>query len=150
MVGGRTVRMDNPELKVREPSDWPRQPIPAVWTSQPLPSGLKLTSDPEREVVVAKPATPEDWNKFLTFWGAKEVSVLLLEGGGELAANALSCGIVNQVQFFIAPMIIGGRGSAPSVGGEAPPSLDEALRLERVTTRFVGGDLLYIGYPNNL
>lgn len=150
MVGGRTVRMDNPELKVREPSDWPRQPIPAVWTSQPLPAGLKLTSDPEREVVVAKPATPEDWNKFLTFWGAKEVSVLLLEGGGELAANALSCGIVNQVQFFIAPMIIGGRESAPSVGGEAPPSLDEALRLERVTTRFVGGDLLYIGYPNNL
>ena len=150
MVGGRTARLDNPELKVREPSDWPRQPIPAVWTSQPLPAGLKLSGDSKREVVVAKPATPDAWNKFLTFWGAKEVSVLLLEGGGELAANALACGVVNQVQFFIAPMIIGGRGAVPSVGGEAPSSLEEALCLERVTTRFIGEDLLYIGYPNNL
>ena len=99
---------------------------------------------------MAKPATPDAWNKFLKFWGAKEVSVLLLEGGGELAANALACGVVNQVQFFIAPMIIGGRGAVPSVGGEAPPSLKEALRLERITTQFIGEDLLYIGYPNNL
>ena len=147
MVGGRTVALDNPELKVREPADWPRQPIPAVWTSRPLPSGLKLTSDSARKVVTAKPTTPEAWEEFLACWGAKEVSVLLLEGGGELAANALSCGIVNQVQFFIAPKIIGGRECAPVVGGEPPPALDRALRLEQVETHFVGEDLLYIGYP---
>ncbi|MBQ4480809.1 MAG: bifunctional diaminohydroxyphosphoribosylaminopyrimidine deaminase/5-amino-6-(5-phosphoribosylamino)uracil reductase RibD [Victivallales bacterium] len=147
MVGGRTARLDNPELKVREPADWPRQPIPAVWTSQPLPPGLNLTADSMREVVVAKPATPEAWDKFLRHWGAREVCVLLLEGGGELAANALDCGIVNQVQFFIAPKIIGGRDAAPVVGGKAPADLENALRLDRVETRFLGEDLLYIGYP---
>lgn len=150
MVGGRTARLDNPELKVREPADWPRQPIPAVWTSRPLPDDLKLTADSQLPVVIAKPQTPAEWDEFLTDWGAREVSVLLLEGGGELAANALSCGIVNQVQFFIAPKIIGGRDSVPSVGGEAPASLEHALRLEQVTTQFVGEDLLYIGYPSNL
>ena len=147
MVGGRTARLDNPELKVREPADWPRQPIPAVWTSRPLPADLRVASDPQRPVVIAKPQTPDEWDKFLTSWGAKEVSVLLLEGGGELAANALACGIVNQVQFFIAPKIIGGRNAAPVVGGEAPRSLDQALRLDGVETRFIGKDLLYIGYP---
>ena len=147
MVGGRTAVLDNPELKVREPADWARQPIPAVWTSRPLPSGLKLSSEPSREVVTAKPTTTEAWDDFLTTWGAKDISVLLLEGGGELAANALACGIVNQVQFFIAPKIIGGRESAPVVGGEAPSSLELALRLERVETRWVGEDLLYLGYP---
>ncbi len=147
MVGGRTARLDNPELRVREPADWPRQPIPAVWTSQPLPAGLKLTADSSREVVTAKPTTATAWEEFLAHWGEREVSVLLLEGGGELAANALSCGIVNQLQFFIAPKVIGGRDSAPVVGGEAVPSLDQALRLARVETRFLGDDLLYIGYP---
>ena len=105
------------------------------------------TSEPSREVVTAKPTTTEAWDDFLTTWGAKDISVLLLEGGGELAANALACGIVNQVQFFIAPKIIGGRESAPVVGGEAPDDLGEALRLERVETRWVGEDLLYLGYP---
>ena len=147
MVGGRTARVDNPELKVREPADWTPQPIPAVWTSQPLPKGLKLTSELSRPVVTAKPSTRAAWKEFLTTWGAKGITVLLLEGGGELAANALACGIVNQVQFFIAPKIVGGRDSAPVVGGDAPRSLDQALQLEDVETRFLGPDLLYIGYP---
>ena len=147
MVGGRTARLDNPELIVREPADWEHQPIPAVWTSHPLPDGLKLTSNPRRPVVSAKPQTRAEWESFLSAWGGREVTVLLLEGGGELAANALACGIVNQVQFFIAPKIIGGRDAAPVVGGKASPSLDQALRLERVETRFVGEDLLYVGYP---
>ena len=147
MVGGRTARVDDPRLDVREPAGWPRQPIAAVWTSQTLPEGLRMMQVPGREVVTAKPSTPEGWDGFLSEWGGREVSVLLLEGGGELAANALSCGIVNQVQFIIAPKVIGGRDSAPVVGGNAPACLAEALRLERVETRFLGEDLLYTACP---
>ena len=147
MVGGRTARLDNPELVVREPADWPRQPIAAVWTSRPLPDGLKMSQVAGREVVTGKPTTPGQWDAWLAEWGGREVSVLLLEGGGELAANALACGIVNQLQFIVAPKIIGGRASAPVVGGEAPKSLAEALRLECAETRFLGEDLLYVAYP---
>ncbi|MBR4416149.1 MAG: bifunctional diaminohydroxyphosphoribosylaminopyrimidine deaminase/5-amino-6-(5-phosphoribosylamino)uracil reductase RibD, partial [Victivallales bacterium] len=43
MVGGETVRKDDPELIVREPKGWKRQPARIVWTSKPsLPEGCKL------------------------------------------------------------------------------------------------------------
>ena len=149
MVGGQTARRDNPKLTVREPADWTRQPIPVVWTSRPLPSNLHLTMATDRPLVEAQPDTPEAWDTFLSIWGGEEKVVLLIEGGGELAANALSCGIVNQVQFFLAPMIIGGRDSVPSVGGIAPENLLGAVHLSRPRLEFVGEDLLYIAYPDN-
>ena len=149
MVGGATARRDNPQLTVREPAGWKRQPIPVVWTSRPLPSDLHLTMSGERPLVETQPSTPEAWDTFLSIWGAEEKSVLLIEGGGELAANALSCGIVNQIYFFLAPKIIGGRDSVPAVGGIAPESLSEAIHLSNPRLEFVGEDLLYIAYPDN-
>ncbi len=149
MVGGQTARRDNPQLTVRDPPDWPRQPVPVVWTSQPLPSDLHLTMATGRPLVEAQPDTPEAWDTFLSIWGAEDKTVLLLEGGGELAANALSCGVVNQIYFFLSPRIIGGRDSIPAVGGTAPESLDAALHLSRVRLEMVGEDLLYIAYPDN-
>ncbi len=148
MVGGQTARTDDPSLTVREPTEWPRQPIAAVWTRRPLPPTLSLLKQPNRQVIAVQADTTEAWHAFLSEWGAKDVTMLLLEGGGELAANALSCGIVNQVQFFIAPKIIGGRDSIPVVGGTAPATLAEALRLRDVRVETVGdGEILYIGYP---
>ncbi len=149
MVGGQTARRDNPQLTVREPADWSRQPIPVIWTSQPLPSDLHLTMATGRPLVETQPDTPEAWDTFLSIWGAEDKTVLLIEGGGELAANALACGVVNQIFFFVAPKIIGGRNSVPAVGGNAPASLEEAIHLSRIRLEMVGEDLLYIGYPDN-
>ena len=115
----------------------------------------------ERPLVETQPSTPEAWDTFLSIWGAEEKSVLLIEGGGELAANALSCGIVNQIYFFLAPKIIGGRDSTcpwtiwpPSLSptasaGIAPESLSDAIHLSNPRLEFVGEDLLYIAYPDN-
>ena len=149
MVGGQTARRDNPQLMVRDPEGWEKQPIPVVWTSQPLPSDLHLTMATDRPLVETQPSTPEAWDTFLSIWGAEDITVLLIEGGGELAANALSCGIVNQIQFFLAPKIIGGRDSVPAVGGVAPFKLDDSIHLSNPRLEFVGEDLLYIAYPDN-
>ena len=149
MVGGQTARRDNPQLTVRDPPNWGRQPIPVIWTSQPLPSDLHLTMATGRPLVETQPDTPEAWDTFLSIWGAEDKVVLLIEGGGELAANALSCGVVNQIQFFLAPKIIGGRDSIPAVGGIAPPCLEAAIHLSRPRLEMVGEDLLYIAYPDN-
>jgi len=150
MVGGRTALADDPSLTVREPLDWPRQPVAAIWSRREMPTTLSLFRQAGREVITVHPNTTEEWLEFLAEWGARDVTMLLLEGGGELAANALSCGIVNRVEFFIAPKIIGGgRDAVPVVGGAAAPSLDEALRLDDVRTEMLGEDLLYTGYPLN-
>ncbi len=146
MVGGATVLADNPSLTVREPARWPRQPLRCVWTSRALPPGLAVASDPERPPVLAKPVTTEQWLAFLSDLGRRDITALLLEGGGELAAAALRAGIVNKVAFFLAPRILGGRGSRPAVGGDDPARLEDALPLGRLRVERVGEDLLITGY----
>ena len=144
MVGGETVRKDNPSLTVRSPLDWPRQPLRFVWTSRPLPPSAKMLSDGGPVPECVKPQTAAEWDEFLAGLGRRQVTALLLEGGGELAGNALQAGIVDRVAFFVAPKILCGRGSRSVTGGENPESLGEALRLENVQTQFFGNDLLYL------
>ncbi len=146
MVGGATARADHPSLTVRQPRDWPRQPRRCVWTSRPAPDGLAPGAGDAAPTILAKPATPAEWLDFLGRLGREDITALLIEGGGELAAAALRAGIVNKVAFFVAPKILGGRGSRPVVGGPDPDRLAEAMALERLHAERVGDDLLITGY----
>ena len=71
---------------------------------------------------------------------------LLIEGGSSLNAYCLDNGIVDKVMFFIAPRIIGGKDSFPSVGGSSFKKLGDAYRLRDVRTRKIGDDILIEGY----
>jgi diaminohydroxyphosphoribosylaminopyrimidine deaminase/5-amino-6-(5-phosphoribosylamino)uracil reductase len=153
MVGGETVRLDNPGLTVRTPQGWPRQPQKLVWTrhtAADFDPDLAIFADPERPPRFVAPATPEQWQTLLEQLGAEDMTALLIEGGGELAAAALRAGIVDKLAFFIAPKILGGRGSRPVVGGENPLSLGEALPLKHITYEQVGKDLQITGYLNDV
>ncbi|MBN2451512.1 MAG: bifunctional diaminohydroxyphosphoribosylaminopyrimidine deaminase/5-amino-6-(5-phosphoribosylamino)uracil reductase RibD [Lentisphaeria bacterium] len=147
MVGGETARLDNPSLTVRVPARWPRQPRRFVWTSRALDPSSALMRDGTAPAETAKPESTVEWLDFLGGLGQQDVTALLLEGGGELAASALRAGIVNKVAFFVAPRILGGRGSRPAVGGRDPLSLDEAVVLDGLRVRHVGEDVLLVGYP---
>lgn len=70
----------------------------------------------------------------------------LLEGGSSLNARALEEGVVDKVMFFIAPKIMGGRGSYPAVGGKVSRPLEEAVRITRTSVRRLGDDFLIEGY----
>lgn len=149
MVGGETVVQDNPSLTVRSPAGWWRQPLPCVWSSRPLPETCKLSTGAVAPIVT-KPSTTKEWLAFLQDLGRREVTALLLEGGGELAAAALQAGIVNKIAFFIAPKILGGRGSRPVVGGADPASLQEAMAIQDMRVEHLGEDLLITGYCENV
>ena len=71
---------------------------------------------------------------------------LLIEGGGETADAALQAGVVDYVEFHIAPMLLGGRESIPVLGGNGLRYLDRALRLYRVKTVQYGSDIAISGY----
>ena len=150
MVGGATALADNPSLLVRTPPDWPVQPRRIVWTSRQLPSTLKMMCDGGPRPETAKPTTFEEWQAYLRSLGSENVTSLLIEGGGELAANALRSGAVNKVVFFVAPKILGGRNSRPVVGGDDVSSLDNALYIKGMETASIGDDLLITGYCNNV
>lgn len=145
MVGGETARLDNPSLLVREPSDWNRQPLRFVWTSRPLDASLSMLQDGGPKPEAVKPCDAASWREFLLELGRREVMFLLLEGGGELAGNALQSGIVDEVAFFIAPKLLCGRGSRVVVGGGNPSSLADALQLQDVHIEQLGCDILYSG-----
>lgn len=170
VVGIGTVLADDPLLTVRLPEPWPREPFRVVVDSRartPLTARALTAGRPERALIAVTELAPLDRIRMLEARGAtvlslpvrdgrvdlasllralaeREVTALLLEGGGGLNAAFLEAGLVDRVAIFVAPVLLGG-ASAPSLVGGAGRSLKEAFRLARVAVRQVGGDLLIEG-----
>ncbi len=146
MVGGGTVRADHPSLNVRNVANWSPQPRRVV-----ISNNLTVES---AESLMGQGVTPEiispnnatQWHEELKRLGAEGVTAILVEGGGELAGNMLQAGVVDKVEFHIAPKIIGGRNSRPVVGGDNPAAMAEALNLRNVEHGQLGTDYYISGY----
>jgi len=74
------------------------------------------------------------------------IASVMIEGGSSLNAYALQDGIVDKIVFFIAPKIIGGKGSIPAVGGNIFRRLEHAHRVRDIKIKRVGDDLMIEGY----
>lgn len=74
--------------------------------------------------------------------GALGIDSIMLEGGGTLNWSALKAGIVQKVQAYIAPKLLGGQCARTPVegGGFADPG--EALLLENSVISRLGDDIL--------
>jgi diaminohydroxyphosphoribosylaminopyrimidine deaminase/5-amino-6-(5-phosphoribosylamino)uracil reductase len=70
----------------------------------------------------------------------------MIEGGGEVHASFFAEGLVDKVQAYIAPIIIGGREAPGPVGGDGVRSLSDAMRLHEVDATRLGDDLWITGY----
>ena len=66
----------------------------------------------------------------------------MLEGGGTLNWSAVKSGIVQRVQAYIAPKLIGGREAKSPVGGEGFAALADALLLQNSTVVQLGKDFM--------
>ena len=73
------------------------------------------------------------------------IAHLLVEGGGELHASFLKEHLADEIYWFAAPLIIGGRHSLPAVGGEDFRRLSDAYRLEHVRIERIGDDFYFHG-----
>ncbi|MBI3078495.1 MAG: bifunctional diaminohydroxyphosphoribosylaminopyrimidine deaminase/5-amino-6-(5-phosphoribosylamino)uracil reductase RibD [Deltaproteobacteria bacterium] len=78
--------------------------------------------------------------------GKLPVVSLLIEGGGEINAEALRAGLVDKLLLFLAPKLIGGRQAVGLLGGEGPARVEEALGVQRLRVRRFGDDILLEGY----
>lgn len=74
--------------------------------------------------------------------GKTGITSILAEGGASFNWHCLDEGIVDRVVFFVAPKIIGGSASVPSVGGDRFRKLEAAIMLDTIRTRRVGEDLM--------
>lgn len=144
MVGGETIRHDNPSLTVREPVNWANQPKRVILSrSTDFNPNFKIYSN--QQPIFFNPEK-QSWSQFLAVLGASGVTCLLIEGGGEVAAAALMAQVVNKVHFMIAPKILGGRDSRSVVGGDSPDSLEDALELKKSSCSRFGQDFMITGY----
>lgn len=143
LIGAGTFRADNPSLTARG-SMGNVLKTPRRFVASRNPASLKgLLKEGWEAVSLDSHAA---WDAFLSRLGEESVTALLIEGGGELAASALRAGAIDKVEFHFAPKILGGRGSRPSVGGDNPASLAEALELSGVSIKKLGCDFAVSGY----
>ena len=137
LVGGETVRADNPRLTIRGiPAVV--QPWRVVWTrSGKLPRASHLFTDEFREKTLVFKNVP--LREVLKDLGGRGVEKVLIEGGGHTLGEAFDQRLVDRVVFYVAPVLLG--GGVPAIAGRGVGSNEEGLRLDGVTYERIGPDL---------
>ena len=87
-----------------------------------------------------------DLERLLKALGEREITSVLVEGGGILLGSLFDHGLVDKVVAFIAPIIIGGAEAKAAVTGEGVDKVFDAVKLERVNVEKLGEDLMVSGY----
>ena len=76
--------------------------------------------------------------------GRREITSVLIEGGGNVLGQAFDARLVDKVQFYLAPLFTG--GPVLAVAGRAAPTADGA-KLPQTRFERIGPDLIVTGYP---
>ena len=169
LVGAATARADDPQLTCRIAGG--RNPYRVVLDSRlrmPLTAQVFKQKDAAKTILAATgAASPAKicavkalgalvwrlpvkghqvaWRPLLRKLAGHGIVSVLIEGGAAVAASALKNGVVDKVEFFYAPKIIGGDGRA-MIDGLAIGKMVQAIQLKNISARSVGADLLVTAY----
>jgi diaminohydroxyphosphoribosylaminopyrimidine deaminase/5-amino-6-(5-phosphoribosylamino)uracil reductase len=167
MVGAGTIAKDNPELTARHlEGDTPRQPLRIVTdsTGRVDPSarvfsapGSLLVATTERcphEVqiawkeagaeVVVLPATEHgvDVDGLMQALGRREVMEVLCEGGAGLATSLLRADLVDRLELYQGPVLLGGGGA--EIGPLGVATMADVVRWSTVAVEQLSDDALIV------
>lgn len=165
MVGSRTVMLDDPSLTTRLPDRPGRDPVRIILDAgeyldnnrrvfhldSPAPTWIAAPEGREfagADQVIHAPSRDGriDLAALMRELGRREITSVLIEGGGTTLASAFEARVVDKVTFFVAPKIIGGRDAITAVEGEGVESMDEVIHLEHMKATPVGEDILIEAY----
>jgi diaminohydroxyphosphoribosylaminopyrimidine deaminase/5-amino-6-(5-phosphoribosylamino)uracil reductase len=167
LVGAATVRADDPALTCRLRGG--HDPVRVVVSGRRLAisprAQLLARGGPPTWIVAPDDASPRaaarlrrraevvllpsrggrvPFRRIVEALGARGITTLLIEGGGEVAAAALEAGVVDRVVLFLAPLLLGGDGVA-AVGRLRIRRVRDALRLREVVVAGLGADVVVTG-----
>ncbi|WGH80437.1 bifunctional diaminohydroxyphosphoribosylaminopyrimidine deaminase/5-amino-6-(5-phosphoribosylamino)uracil reductase RibD [Jannaschia ovalis] len=169
MVGAGTARQDDPRLTVRgfgpahaagpqpvrvvlsRKLDLPRDGAlfdggPPVWLvhadAPPATVDAFAAKGAETVRVGTAPGGGLDITAALAALGGAGLTRVYCEGGGTLAAEMLSAGLVDRLDCYTAGAAIGAEGR-PALAALGLARLADAPRLRLVETRAIGGDVLH-------
>lgn len=165
LVGSRTVMLDDPSLTARLTDEKTRDPIRVILDAGEYLDGDRRVFQLESEAPTWV-ATPDggvceaadavlhvpaddgvvDMQALMKELGSREVTSVLIEGGGTTHASAFEAGIVDKVMFFVAPKIVGGREAVSAVEGTGIEQMSEAIMLKDMTATPLGHDILIVAY----
>ena len=161
-VGANTAVIDNPQLTTR--IDGQPDPIRIIFdsdlrlspeselakTADKTPVWVFCKSDEGAKAEALKPLSirlftvPYDGmlniEAALDFMFRQGVSTLLVEGGGTLAASFIRAGVIDRIDWFRAPLILGGDGRS-CIGDLGLTDLNLARQFTRVNLSELGDDL---------
>ncbi|MBI3040303.1 MAG: bifunctional diaminohydroxyphosphoribosylaminopyrimidine deaminase/5-amino-6-(5-phosphoribosylamino)uracil reductase RibD, partial [Chloroflexi bacterium] len=173
MTGANTVIADDPHLTCRyggrggEVKKQPlrvivdgrgRTPVTAKVFSEPGKALLALGKfvKPEKKKALAQAGAEllelpseegrVDLESLLKALAEREITSVLMEGGGILLGSLFDCRLVDKVIAFIAPIIIGGEEAKTPVAGQGIDKVIDAIKLERIKVEKFGEDLMISGY----
>jgi len=145
LIGGGTLRTDNPSLTIRG-IKLPKshaQPWRVIWSrSGDLPKEAQLFTDENKDRTLV--FTGISLKKTLRELARLGISSVLMEGGGATLGEAFDKNLVDEICFFIAPVIQGGK--VPAVGGRGVDSNDSAIKLKNVSYNKIGSDVMAVGF----
>jgi diaminohydroxyphosphoribosylaminopyrimidine deaminase/5-amino-6-(5-phosphoribosylamino)uracil reductase len=163
LVGIETALADDPELTVRldgyegpQPArvvldSRQRLPVTAklVQTARGIPTYVVTTTPPSSELLAfgvrvlrvkaAQDSRPE-LEAALRALKGEGLERVMVEGGGQTAGAFLRSGLVDRIEWFRAPVVLGAEGR-PGIGALAVNELTEAPRFRRTEIKPVGVDL---------
>lgn len=164
MVGVGTVLADDPLLTARTVPLPTRQPVRIVADSQgrtPV-NGRLVNSTGLGRIVIATDTLKDgplaeagvdlwpckraelggiDLEYFLKRCAVEGIGSVFLEGGGQLAASFIKAGLVDRIEWFRAPILIGGDG-IPALGAMGLKNMPGAANWSITATERIGQDVL--------
>ncbi|GFO57283.1 riboflavin biosynthesis protein RibD [Geomonas sp. Red276] len=170
MVGVGTVIKDDPQLTCRVPGgkdplrvvvdSWLRIPLHAALFTLDSKAGtliatcsrdlekLKALKERGAEILHCREKGGQvDLDDLFARLGERGVQSVLLEGGSHLAGATLRAGLIDHCMLFLAPKLVGGAGYG-LFAGEGATHMGDAIRLEEMTVRKIGVDLVVEGKPD--
>ena len=166
LAGVGTVLADDPLLTCRLSSAGAEfQPLRVVLDSSartPASARMLERSTPGETLIVVSEQAPADrierlehaGAEVLTFSGSKAISLsdlldelgrrgvlnLLVEGGGAVFGSFFDSGLVDRVEAFVAPTVLGGAAAPGPVAGKGLASLADAGKFQRLGISQSGDD----------
>ncbi|MDN4527002.1 bifunctional diaminohydroxyphosphoribosylaminopyrimidine deaminase/5-amino-6-(5-phosphoribosylamino)uracil reductase RibD [Fictibacillus fluitans] len=170
LVGVNTVIKDDPELTARIPNG--RNPIRVILDSTlRIPVSAKVVQDQKVETWIftteqageekrreleklgvsifttksrSGKVNPEEVLRLL---GEKQISSVMIEGGGAVNASFLEQKLIDKFVVYMAPKLLGGSLSPTFLEGEGADLMSGAVDLRDMAVEQVGVDFKFTGYP---
>jgi diaminohydroxyphosphoribosylaminopyrimidine deaminase / 5-amino-6-(5-phosphoribosylamino)uracil reductase len=155
LVGIGTVLADDPALTVRLPDHSGPQPLRVVLDSRLRTPETAQVAEGNSLIFTTASARPignaevievvdadgrANLHAVLNVLYARGVRSVLIEGGGEVAAGFLRENLIDQMEWFRAPILLGSEGR-PCVAALLLAKLADAPKFRRKAVQVVGDDL---------